>query len=237
MKKIIIIILIFFSTFIIYKANDDNLIDYMNIGDSISLGINSYGNQTFGYNDYLKSYLENNNLLHKYNSYYSKKDYKITELINDIDNNKTIIYDDKSYNIKKELREADLITISIGMDNLIKIFDKDLKSFASVKKEIDNMCYEMESLIKNIKSLSKNKIVLIGYYNPYQDKENINKVFEYINKEYERISNKYSIIYINIDKEISYNLELLPNINDYHLISKGYLKIANKIIKSIENDF
>ena len=52
MKKIILPILIIFLTFIIYKVNDKNLIDYMVIGDSLNLGLNSYGNVGYGYNDY-----------------------------------------------------------------------------------------------------------------------------------------------------------------------------------------
>lgn len=237
MKKVIVLILIIFLTFIIYKANDDNLIDYMSIGDSISLGINSYGNNTFGYNDYLKTYLENNNLLHKYNSYYSKNDYTIEELTNDINNNKTIIYDDKSYNIKKEIREADLITISIGMDNLVKILNKDYKEFNDIKKDIDDMCYEMDNLIKIITSLAKPKIILVGYYNPFNNYNYLNnQIFAYINDKYNDISKKYAITYLDIYEEIKKDKNYLPNKNDYHLTSKGYLKIAREIIEVIDND-
>ena len=165
MKKIVIPILIVFLTFIIYKTNDDNLVDYMAIGDSLSLGINSYGNHSYGFNDYLKSYLENNNLLHHYNSLYSKNDYKIEELINDIKTNKNILYDDKTYNIKKELREADLLTISIGMDELVNLLNVN-KEFKDIQDDLDKLCNNMDNLIKEIVSLSKTKIILLGYYNP-----------------------------------------------------------------------
>lgn len=238
MKKILIPTLIIFLTFIIYKANDNNLIDYMSIGDSISLGINSYGNHSYGYNDYLKTYLENNDLLHKYNSYYSKSDYKISELINDINNNKTILYDDKTYNIKKELREADLITIAIGMDELIEILNKDIQNFNEIKEDIDDICLKMDNLINLITSLSKSKIILIGYYNPYnEDSKTLNQTFAYINDKYQNISKKYSITYLDIYQEIKQNKNYLPNKNDYHLTSKGYLKIANNIIELIEDEF
>ena len=58
MKKILVVFLIMFLTFVIYKVNDSNLVDYMSLGDSINQGINAYGNKSFGYNDYIKSYLE-----------------------------------------------------------------------------------------------------------------------------------------------------------------------------------
>ena len=66
MKKIIIIFSVIITlTFIIYKANANNLIDYMSIGDSFDLGINSYGNNTYSYRDYLKNYLNNIDELRK----------------------------------------------------------------------------------------------------------------------------------------------------------------------------
>lgn len=237
MKKIVIPILIVFLTFIIYKTNDDNLVDYMAIGDSLSLGINSYGNHSYGFNDYLKSYLENNNLLHHYNSLYSKNDYKIEELINDIKTNKNILYDDKTYNIKKELREADLLTISIGMDELVNLLNAN-KEFNEIQNDLDKLCNNMDTLIKEITSLSKTKIILLGYYNPSNNfDKNKNQIFAYISDKYQSIASKYSITYIDIYEEIRQDKNYLPNKNDYHLTSKGYLKIANKIIKNIENDF
>ena len=87
MKKILFLLIIIISLFLIYK-NNDKTVDYLDLGDSLSLGINSYGNKTYGYNDYLKNYLDNNNLMHKYNNYFSKANYTIEELTNDIINNK-----------------------------------------------------------------------------------------------------------------------------------------------------
>lgn len=238
MKKIIVLILIVFLTFVIYKANDDNLIDYMAIGDSLNLGINSYGNKSYGFNDYIKSYLEKNNLLHQYNSYYSKSDYKIEELANDIKNNKSVLYDDKTYNIKKELREADLVTISIGMDELVELLNnKDLNNFDNIKNDLDKLINNMDNLILKITSLSKTEIILIGYYNPYNNyNKDIDKVFAYINDNYTNLAKKYSIKYIDIYNTIKNDKNYLPNRNDYHITSKAYLKIATEIIDRIEID-
>jgi len=234
MKKIIgISILIFLLVFIIYKSNDYNLIDYMVVGDSMNLGINSYGNITYGYNDYLKDYLENSNLLHKYNNYFVKNEYKIRDLVEDIKNNKNILYNDKTYNIKKELREADLVTVAIGMDELVKILNnKDIKDFAKIQKDLDVMVNNMEELIKSITALSKKKIVLIGYYNPYTNNitKDVDQILAYISDKYKNIASKYSITYIDIYNLIKKDVNYLPNKLDYHLTSKGYLQIAKEII-------
>jgi len=238
MKKIIIVILIVFFTFLIYKTNENNLIDYVSLGDSISTGINSYGNYSYGYNKYVKTYLENNNMLHKYNSYYSKENYTINELTNDIKNNKSIIYDNKTYNLKRELREADLITLSIGTDELVKILDnKDLTSFDSIKPSLDDLIVNMDELLDNLTKISKCKIILIGYYNPYNMyNKDIDKIFAYLDDNYKNLTKKYSIDYVDIYKLISQDKSYLPNQKDYHLTSKAYLKIANKVIEKIEMD-
>lgn len=230
MKKIIVIGLIVFLVFIIYKTNDNNLIDYMVLGDSVSLGINSYGNKTYGYNDYLKTYLDNNNLLHKYNNYFSKSNYKIVDLTNDIKNNKNILFNDKTYNIKKELREADLLTISIGMDEITEILNKnDVKE---IKSQIDNLINNMDELLSEIVSLSKSKIILIGYYNPFNSyTKEYNRIFAYIKDKYLLLAKKYNIIYLDIYNIIQNDKSYLPNKLDYHLTSKGYLKITKEIIE------
>ena len=228
MKKLIVLFSVIFLTFIIYKVNANNLIDYMSIGDSLDLGINSYGNNTYSYHDYLKNYLDNNNLLHKTSFYYSKNNYKIEELLNDIKNNKEIIYNDKTYNIKKELREADLITIFIGMDELINKIESNITS-----SDIDTLINNMDSLVSTIKKISSSNIVLIGYYNPYLDNLKISKIFSYVNNRYKELASKYKINYIDI-LNLNSNKEYLPNYKDYHLNSKGYLKIASKIIKKLD---
>ena len=238
MKKILIPILIVFLTFIIYKANDNNLIDYMSLGDSFNQGINSYGNQSFGYNDYIKSYLENNNLLHKYNAYYTKNGYTIKELTEDIINDKEILYNDKNYNIKKELREADLVTLAIGMDELITIINNDYNGdIKSIQTKLDEMILNMDNLIKKVTSLSKSKIILLGYYNPYINSQDfkVKEVFAYLSQKYMEIANKYSITYVDIYNVINQDKSYLPNASDYHLTSRGYLKVATEVIKKIDN--
>ena len=47
--------------------------------------------------DDLIKYLENNKMLHRYNDYFIKDKYTIKELINDIDNNKNVLYKDKHH--------------------------------------------------------------------------------------------------------------------------------------------
>lgn len=236
MKKIIVVVLIFLLIFIIYKTNDNDLIDYMSLGDSINEGINSYGNHSYGYNDYIKSYLENNDLLHKYNAYFSKDKYTILELLDDINDDKSVLYDDRTYNIKKELREADLVTLAIGMDELVEILNNNQgKEFKVVQTDLDKMISNMDNLLKTITSLSKTKVILVGYYNPYNDTDkDMQEIFAYLNDKYQALADKYKITYVDIYSTIKQDKSYLPNASDYHLTSRGYLKIAGEVIKKLE---
>ena len=55
--KLIILIIISFSVYFIYKNTEGKNLIILNIGDSLAVGINSYGIKEYGYIDYYKDYL------------------------------------------------------------------------------------------------------------------------------------------------------------------------------------
>ena len=57
LKKIIIYGLTFLALFLIYRHFDTKKINYVSIGDGITRGINSYGIESYGYNDFIYDYL------------------------------------------------------------------------------------------------------------------------------------------------------------------------------------
>ena len=62
----------------------------------------------------------------------------------------------------------------------------------------------------------------------------ISMLTAYINDKYNTIAKKYKVTYIDIYEVIKSSKEYLPNYKDYHLNSKGYLKIASKIIEKLD---
>ena len=70
MKKIIFLLVIILSLFSIYILFDNPKINYLSIGDSLISGVNSYNIEGYGYNNYIKNYLERNNKLLSFNNYY-----------------------------------------------------------------------------------------------------------------------------------------------------------------------
>ena len=223
-------ILCILSIFLIFIFAKDNKINYLSIGDTLTRGINSYNLYGNGYNNYVKNYLKRNNLLRTFNcDYYNNS---IVGFESDINNNKTIVINDKEYYLKKMLRESDLVVISLGMDELAYYFDSDINN---VNKQFDKMLLNLKDFIKSVRAYAKNKVLFVGYYNPTNAyNSDIDELFYYIENSLKDMLNQYDIDYIDLYEKVKAS-NYLDNKNNYHLNSRGYLMIANEIIDYIEN--
>ena len=79
--KLLILITISLSVYFIYNNTNNKTLKIMSIGDSYSLGINSYGIKDYGYIDYYKDLLEEENKEVIINTEYSKKDLSMKDLL------------------------------------------------------------------------------------------------------------------------------------------------------------
>ena len=118
MKKAILILLICFSCYFVYNITNDNSLYYLNIGDALAMGITSNNVTTEGYSIKLKNYLEENKKLKGYNSSFTNKDYRITDITKSIKYHDTVIINKDEITINELLKKSDIITISLGMNEL-----------------------------------------------------------------------------------------------------------------------
>lgn len=214
MKKFLLFFMIVLFIIGIYLLTKDNKELIFKIGDSLSLSINSYNIKS--YDNYYKDYLKD-----KYEDYivYGNKNYRIGELIRDIENNTKI----NNRNIQNILIKSDLVIVEIGIDEINMALNVDNKY-----EYLDGLVNDMDKLIKLIRKYCKEKIVLVGYYNP-SDKSN-QKYIDYINDKYYEISEKYKIIFINVDE---LNQDKYFSNNNYYLNDKGYNWLNNEIIERV----
>ena len=211
MKKIAFTILVFIVVFLIYFFNINKKTYYLSLGDYLSYGIN---NKTLVDNSYsinIKNYYKKN--LGNYVNYSSIDDYRVMDLINDINYNKEIIYNNKNYKIQNLLIKANLITISIGMNDLI--YTPNLNY-----DYVDNLIKDVEDLFVLIRKYNKDKIYYLGFYNIINNTD----IIEYINEKVEKICNKNRITFINIDDLNKYI------INSKYPNNDGYSYITDKIL-------
>ena len=173
---------------------------YINVNPSIEyldLGDNYKENRTYHYYDYITNYLRNKNTLKNFNKYTSD-DYLIEDIYNEISNS----------SLKKDLREAKILTISIGKNNILYLKGKG-KSNKEIKNSIKT---NIEKLIKEIRKYYKRDIYLLEIDNKttYQDITNdINRLYR---KEAKRIPKLYYIETNNLLEKGSYEKEISKRI-------------------------
>lgn len=95
----------------IYISNKDNKIYYLSLGDSLAEGFNSNGKIGYGYGDYVRDYINSKEKLEFYTKKFAKSGYRTIDLINDIQSNKSIEFDNKKIYIKNAISKSDIITL------------------------------------------------------------------------------------------------------------------------------
>lgn len=230
MKKIIFILFLFLSCYIIYNGALNTKYYYLSLGDSLSGGINIYGLKQYGYSDYLKDYLSENNLLEKYDNTFTDKDYRIIDLIKMIEYNEEISINGKKTNINQSLKKADIITLSIGMNELYYKLNINNENIYNYMIELLN---DMEKLLQHIAKYNHKKVYVLGYYNIGTNQEYIN----YINIKLENITLKYNFEYVDLSKIFNNNPIYFDKKDSFIPNNAGYLKISKIIIEKLKNNW
>lgn len=236
MKKILLLGIVILIVFLIYLCNIDKKVYYLNLGDSLAAGEGAYDKKVKGYSDYVKDYLKQKNLLEIYVNDYATNGYRTTDLINVIEDNKRIKKNDKEITIQNSLIKADLVTLSIGANDIInRISFQNSLDYNQIYNYIDDLSKDLDKLLKLMRQYCKEDIIMIGYYNPYPYLNNpeTNDIFNYLNKKYKEICNEYNVTYIEIDNLFKENPNFLPNENNIHPSEEGYKAISGEIISAI----
>ena len=216
MKKIMLIGLIILSVFLIYLCNMDRKVYYLSL------------NGTDGsYPKYVKNYLKAKDVLEIYVDNYSHSNMKITELINDINENKKITKNGKEITLKNALIKADLITLSFS--------DKDIKKRLDnykVYDYIDEETKDLDKLLTLIRNDCKEDIILLGFFNSNPDDAAREDIYNYLNKKYKIAAQKHKITYLDLAQVFENKSEFIDENNN--LNDTGQNMIASMIINEID---
>lgn len=177
-KTILVIALVILTVFVIYLTTMDRNIYYLDL---------NMGN--YNYEETIVNFLKDEKKLEKYVTGYIEKDYRTTDLINDIKNNKSINIKNKKQTIKNALIKADLLIY------VPSINDINYKLNTTNQKELynyaDEMLEDMEEAIKLMRQYCKEDIIVIGLENSNK------KIFNYINEKLGEICYENKIYFIN----------------------------------------
>lgn len=214
MKKIILVLFLFLSCYIIYQSTEDKTLSCLVIGDTIADN----------------KYLSNNNLITKYNNQYINKDYRLIDLINIIKYNEEQEIDGKKISIHRLMKTTDILIISIGMNDIYYKLNDDTKNIYTY---INDMVNNMEILLEEINKYNYQKVIILGYYNTTNKH---NDLFTYLNYKMKRITNKYHYQYLELNNIIKNDSNFLKNPNNFILNDQGYQEISKIIVENLKNN-
>ena len=242
-----VIILAVIGLFLIFNKNSkkdsNDKIYYLALGDSVAEGINEEGLVGKGYADFIKEYLDDEGRLKFYTKRFAKSGYTIDDLKNDIENNSMIEVNGKKIYIQDALKEADLITLTIGANDLIHGLDLNnyttkLAYLDETKKELDAILEKLEGLIELIRQYNDKQLLVTGYYNPFPNLEDhweeLSELVEYFNFGVENICLRSEIKYVDLFHILYRDSKALPNQYNIHPSQYGYELIAKEMIKIIK---
>ena len=223
MKKILTIIIVLLAVFLIYLGFKDKEIYYFSMGDSLANGINSYNAKDYGYADYVKDSLE----IKKYESFTNNNKRSI-DFVKDIEDNIKI----NGKNIQNILIKADIITLSVGMNDLFSnvTFNNDF-SVNDLYMKFEEVMVDLENLFKLLRIYSKEDIIYIGIYNCLKE-NSLDEFFIYANEQLKKLCDNYKITYLDIYNEFN-DSTYFDNPNSYFPNKAGYKLISSKIIDII----
>jgi len=235
---LIVLVIVCLLIFLIYNQNNKNNQNYLALGDGFALGEDSFGKIDYGYADYVKEYLEENNQLNHYMKSFSSKEASIQSLLSDIKTNKKIMEHNKEINLRQALRESNIVTVSIGFNDLLyRLSINNNLSDYQVDRVINDIGNSYDELIDEIKKYYPYTIYVVGYYTGNLSNKILDSAIKKLNDRYQK-NNK--IVFISIEELFEKNSNYLSNPNSIYPNRMGYEAISRKIIeklpKSLKNN-
>lgn len=213
-KTLLIIGIMIIFVFLIYLSTIDTKVYYLNLSDS-------YSSEEPNYSSYFRDYLNENKKLEKYINEFDIDDYRITDLTRMIEDNKKIKIGDSEQTIKNALIKADLLTFSIGMNDInYKIGNASINELYDYSDEI---LEDLEILFIILREYCKEDIIMLNYYNIFESK--YDEIFNYINDKLDEIASEYGIKVIDLNNIVSNK-----SIKNKNISTSEHEIISNKLI-------
>lgn len=228
-KKILLLITL--SIIFIMTIKKDDKVSYISLGDGLSKGINYNNYESIGFSDIISENLRKKDKLKFYTKNFSNIDNRITDLIDDINKNISTTINGKEITIQNAIKNANLITLSIGMNEIMYKYSSNIND-GYMYSYIDECMNDIKILLNKIKKLNNKDIYLLGYYNSTTDLS-LDKFIKYSNNKLIDICKEYEIKFINLHNIFKNNKHLIYNQKNYYPNQDGYKLIANQILKEI----
>ncbi len=227
----------------IFLLTRDRSIYYLSLGDSLAAGQTPNNTIEESYGDYVSEYLKDKEVLEFYTKKFAKSGYRSIDLLNDLESNKKIKVDGKEITIKHALIKADLVTVSIGSNDLFYKLnirtEFDLSEFDDIYTYVDESISDVDKLLYELRKSCKEQIMVFGFYNPFTNFSStladvVEPVIVYANDKMRSLTKKYDMTYVDIHDTFLANNEYLPSKLEIHPTKDGYKAMGRAVIDLID---
>lgn len=236
MKKILVLFVLILIVFLIYLTTIDNKVYYLSIGDYITTGLDN----NYTWNKEIVNELKRRHKFEVYVNEFSNPNLRTTDLIYQINNNEKRTVGEKQKSIKNALIKADVVTLTVGMNDFLYKVNMDVEDIAmeELYDYVDEMMDDNDKLLSLIREYCKEDIFITNYYVPRElSSDKALKMVYYANKKLNDIASEYNINVIDL-KEYPKNSSYFKEDTAYFSAS-GEQEIANdmkeKIMKYLFN--
>lgn len=186
-KTMLVLILLAGIIFAIYMKTRDRSVYYLNLGDE-HIEIDG-----LGYSSSIVENFQKQNKLEKFVEF-KYEDYRTADFLRSIKENDYIYIEGKKQTLQNALIKADLVTLSIGKNDLEYGLLKEEKT--EIYNYIDTLLLDIEIFLTEIKNYTKEQIMFLGFTTSNQEKK---EYVEYMNKRVKNICKRKEIEFIELD--------------------------------------
>lgn len=229
-------------------------INYLALGDSLAAGITPTNELGKGYADFLAEELAGQELLQTSNKGFSYPGYKTEDVLKDLELNVTkpvlgIGHQEPTATIQQSIKEANLITLSIGANDVLSNVTFDEKGTPQFKPEeiqasMTSVGMNIQKTLMKIYQLNPNaQVYVMGYYNPFptlsaEVQPLIGQLVIGLNGAVQAGLTGTPAHYVNIAELIAKDFPAyLPNPQNIHLSEAGYKVVANAFNESLMKNY
>ncbi|ANU23993.1 SGNH/GDSL hydrolase family protein [Planococcus donghaensis] len=210
--------------------------DYVAIGDSLAAGQTPERQIDAGYADLIAQELSRNHPV-DFSKELAFPGFTTADVLDSI----------QTDDAKKVLESADLITISAGANDILRLVQNDPKqgALSFQQRQVDFALNEarknMETILTELSEKTPNaEVFVMGYYFAYphvrdNQKKGTGKQLDRLNEILERTAEKAGAVFISVDEPFGENaISQIPNPADVHPNTVGYQTMANAFFDEYE---
>lgn len=230
-------------------------INYLALGDSLAYGISSDGLPGEGYPDFLAQSLNEDNVLKSSNKGFSYPGYTASDVLKDLKDNVTkptvgIGQEGQNLTLNKSIAEADLITISVGANDVLGYFKIDPETgtpdidVPGLGAAIQQVGANYQQILTEIYAIHpKAQVYVMGYYNPFPHmsaelQPQLEQLLGGLNASIQAGLQGTNAVFVPTSEAIAADFSTyLPNPENIHLSEAGYQVVASQFYKQFQEKF